>query len=54
MKSKSTFTVSAVVRQLEADCAAALVGPLRVLTFVGAQSSGIMPALIDIYRKEKA
>lgn len=45
-----TFTVSAVVGQFEASGAAALVGPLCVLTLVGAESSGIMPALIDIYR----
>lgn len=42
-------TVSAIVRQFEAGCAAALVGPLCVLTLVGAQSSRIMPALIDIF-----
>lgn len=47
MKSDFTFTVSAVVGQLEASGAAALVGPLCVLTLVGTQSE-IMPALIDI------
>lgn len=34
--------------QLEASGAAALVGPLRVVTLVGAESSGIMPALVDV------
>lgn len=43
-----TFTVSAIVGQFEASGAAALVGPLCVLTLVGAESSGIIPALIDI------
>lgn len=52
MKSEFTITVSAVVGQFEAGGAAALVGPLCVLTPVGAESSRIMPALIDIYRTE--
>lgn len=48
MKSDWTFTVSVVLGQLEAKGAAALVGPLCVLTLVGAESPGIMPALIDV------
>lgn len=43
------FTVSAVVGQFESSGAAALVGPLCVLTLVSTESSGIMPALIDIF-----
>lgn len=48
MKSEFTVTVSAIMRQFEACCAAALVGPLSVVTLVGAESPRIMPALIDI------
>lgn len=48
MKRDFTSTVSAVRGQLEASGAAALVGPLCVITLVGAEPSGIMPALIDI------
>lgn len=48
MKMKFTIAVSAIVGQFEANGADALVGPLGVLTLVGAESSGIMPALIDI------
>lgn len=43
------FTVSAIVGQSEASGAAALVGPLCVVTLVGAKSSWIMPALVDIF-----
>lgn len=43
-----TFTVSAIMGQFEASGAAALVGPLCVLTLVGAESSWIIPALIHI------
>lgn len=43
------FTVSAVVRQLKASGATALVGPLCVLTLVGTESPGVIPALIDIF-----
>lgn len=43
------ITVSAIMGQFEAGGAAALVGPLCVLTLVSAESSGIMPALVDIF-----
>lgn len=43
-----TFAASTILGQFEASGAAALVGPLRVLTLVAAQASGIMPALVDI------
>lgn len=38
--------------QFEASGAAAQVGPLGVVTLVGAESSGVMPALVDIYRTQ--
>lgn len=47
-----TVTVSAIMAQFEASCAAAQVGPLCVITPVGTESSRIMPALIDIYRTQ--
>ncbi len=48
IKRDFTFTVSAVVGQFEASGAATLVGPLCVLTLVGTEASGIIPALIDV------
>lgn len=48
MKSEFTFTVSAIIGQFETSGAAAPVGPLCVLTLVGAESSWIMSALVDI------
>lgn len=42
-------TISAILGQSEANSAAAVVGPLRVLTLVGAESSRVVPALIDIF-----
>lgn len=43
------FTVSAVLGQFESGGAAAHIGPLCILTFVGTQSSRIMPAFINIF-----
>ena len=43
-----TFAVHIVRGQNEACRATALEGPLSVLTFVGAESPRIMPALIDV------
>lgn len=45
----STFTTPAIVGQLEALRAGALVGPLGVLTLVGTEASWKVPALVDIY-----
>lgn len=48
MKAQFTVTVPVVMGQSEAGGAAALVGPLCVLTLVSTESSGIMPALINV------
>lgn len=52
MKCDATFTVDAIVGQLESSGAATPVGAHRVLAIVSAESL-IIPALIHIYRGEK-
>lgn len=53
VKCDVTFTVDAIVGQLESNFAATPVGALRVVTIATAESL-IIPALIQIYRGKKA
>lgn len=54
MKTQFTVTVPAVMGESEARGAAALVGPLCVLTLVSTEPSRIMPALINVWGRRRA